>query len=55
MRAVGSKIGADSCSFRNDTALWETIEVSVHVMLYLQQWDMSLLNILEELSWCIRW
>ena len=55
MRAVGSKIGANSYSFRNDAALWETVKLSVCVTLGLQFWAMSLLDILEELHWCIRW
>lgn len=52
MRAVGSKIGANSYSFSNDAALREAVKVSVCVTLHLRVlcWAMSLLNILEELS-----
>lgn len=55
MRAVGSKMGANSYNFRNDAALRETMKLSVCVTLGLQYWAMSLLDISEELSWCIRW
>lgn len=53
MRAVGSKMGANSYNFRNDAALWETMKLSVCVTLALQYWAMSLLDISEELSWCM--
>lgn len=55
MRAVGSKIGVNSYSFRRDAALWETVKLSVCVMLALQYWAVSLLDILEEPGWSVRW
>lgn len=53
MRVVGSKIGANSYSFRNKATLWETVKLSVCVTLCLQYCGMSLLDILEELGWCV--
>jgi len=35
--------------------LRETVKPLVCDTLGLQQWDVSLWDILEELSWCIRW